>query len=228
MKLLQFVSTFAIAVGISQASPIAGISITGTTLGCFGVACTPVGVATVGGFSFTGGSFNGQTDINGEFAPGVTGNNLGVYSLNGTNFNYGTGAGTPFTMQLILTNPLPGLPGGKNFAAQITGAVSTNTNGTLSVTWPGICHGCGAPVFLYNFSIPQGNGNISVHINPVSFSLSAGNPGPQTAIQDGHFHTDMVATPEPSAVLLVMGGILAFAMIQRTRRHSGPGPAPRS
>jgi len=225
MRSLRLACAFAVlATGVSQAAPISGIDIIGSTLGCFGVGCTPIATDTVGGLTFTGGSFAGQTDAAGEFAPGNTGNNLGTFSLVGTLFDYGVFGvdAIPFTLRMMFTAPSPGLPAGHEFEAAISGLVGTNIQGTLSVTWPGICHGCGAPaVFLYDFSVPQGDGTISAHINPLSFSLSQTSPAPQTAIQDGHFHTDVVnPIPEPMTLILLSGGLIALGLARRGRSRS--------
>jgi len=224
MKVLRFACAFAvIATGISQASPILGIGIEGTTLGCFGLGCTPVGLDFFGGLAFSGGTFSGATDTNGEFAPGVTGNNFGMFSLfAGLPFSYGTfGAPTPFTLRLILSAPTPGNGAGQDFTVgEITGVVTSPTNGTVSVTWPGICHGCGnPPVFLYNFDyLTPGDGTISVHINPLSFSLAPGSPAIQTAIQDGHFHTDVTGiVPEPGTWLMLVGALGVLTVVRRVR-----------
>jgi hypothetical protein len=225
MNLSRFLLGLLILAPISvHGSPIAGIPISGTTLGCFGSGCTPVLSDTLGGLTFIGGVFSGTTDSGGEFAPGVSGNSFGLFVLSGSPFNYGSfSLPSSFTLLVDLASPSPGSNPDPMFNAEVAGVVNSGTQGTVSISFAGLCHGCGGPpAFLYNYAELGGTGTLSVHINPHSFSLSAGSPATQTLIQDGHFHTtfDLVATPEPGTYSMGLAGIslLAAGILRKRKR----------
>src|ERR1700704_394449 len=51
-----------VASGVIAGKAEAQIAVSGTTRGCFGLACTGVGLATFQGLLFNGGTFSGITD----------------------------------------------------------------------------------------------------------------------------------------------------------------------
>lgn len=124
--------------------------ISGTTRGCFGTGCTPgTSLATFGGLTFNGGTFN---TTNG-FVGGLT-NNFGSFTLS-ANGNY-TG-----TFRLFFDFLTPGTSvGNPIFGAAVEGVVTTTTDG-VGITWftptqtAVLSNGIEATVTVNNVSVNQ-------------------------------------------------------------------------
>ena len=83
------------------------VFIAGSTLGCFGVGCTPQASFTGLGFTFSGSTFSttttsGFSTLGGVANPGSNFNNLGSLTMSTTPVDL---AGQTFTLQVTFTAP---------------------------------------------------------------------------------------------------------------------------
>jgi hypothetical protein len=110
----------------AQASTI--LNLQGTASGCFD--CTPSALAssdTVGGLTFTGGSFNATTDATGAALP-----TLGFFDLSLDAFNYSNNH-VDFLLGVTFTAPTGLDAANGSFTAQIEGSINTNKKGNVNV-----------------------------------------------------------------------------------------------
>jgi hypothetical protein len=142
--------------------------VTGTTTGCFGVGCTPVDTATVGGLTFDGNTFSDLTSVGGFLGLGGAVNNLGSYTLlNSPTFTY---TGTPFSLDVAFLVPTTD-PASALFHALLQGEVNPNGSGGVQVSF--LTHD-----FAFNFVTAESPTNVlQLHINDVAVNPDQTNYG---------------------------------------------------
>jgi hypothetical protein len=183
------------ATAFASASAASAVEFTGSTLGCFGVACTPVASTSFNGLSFNTGSFDQLTSASGFAAIG-SGNTdtLGLLSQNGNAFNY---TGTAFTLLVNFT--APSIASG-TFAALLTGEVSGANNGGVQFTFTNPTQ---------TFNSPSGPFSLTVN------NLSVGGSNVNTPIT-GFI---LAAVPEPSTWAMMLVGFGGIGLAMRRRRR---------
>ena len=179
----------------------------GYTNGCFSLACPPpstaaLQTATVGGLTYTNSTFDvttvgGLASIGNVVAsPNV--DNLGSFSLTGSQFNY-----SPETFQLRVTFTAPPgtVPTTSLFTADLTGQVLANNTGSL---------------FIDFSDLPQhftfDNGSFDLYVNDVAIT-----PGGSIPLS-GRIVAQVTTVPEPETYALFMAGLAAVGFMARRRK----------
>ena len=201
------------------------VFIAGSTLGCFGVGCTPQASFTGLGFTFSSSTFaitttSGSSTLDGVASPGSNFNNLGSITMSTTPNNV---AGQTFTLQITFTAP-------QGFTA------SNPLTITYSITPFNMIGG----VFLEPnpFSLRVSFIDLICEPNPTggipgqqttcgtgSFGLGFPdigiNPGETMAIRALIGGAEQQPIPEPTTMLLLGTGLAGLAGIarRRIRRH---------
>lgn len=202
--------SFATLVAVATAAAVpagAQVAISGTTLGCFGLNCTPTSSSAsymIGNSGeqlvFAGTSFSGETN---PFTNAFTVGNFGTLLLTpaptGTTPN--TTFATPFTLLFQLTTPGGGTTTTSSFA--INGFVG-NSNGQGSRD---ISYSAGS---LAAFTFAGGNGSISIDGGQIGTTA--------TTISGRVLATATV--PEPSTYTLLATGFVGLAGAVARRRNT--------
>ena len=191
--MLAILAGSALALGSTAANATAYI---GFTTGCFGTPCTTgTTTATVGGLTFTQGTFN-QNDSGGFLALGGSTDNLGSLALTNAVFNYGT---TPFTLFVTFTQP-GSLIG--TYMATLVGNVTATNNGGVQFNFSN-------PTQLFTYV----GGAFTLSVN--NFSVSGGAEGSRIS---GFIQT--LPVPEPATWTLMLLGFGGMGMaLRRSRRR---------
>jgi hypothetical protein len=194
---LNLISSLAIATAAFVAAPASAQEFKGTTTGCFGASCTPNTTANtggVGGLTFTQGSFD-QFASNGFLGIGGVGENLGTFSLGGTNLTYNT----PFSLLVTFSLPAGTTPGSGLYSALVTGSVTNSNTGGVFVDFDNTPQ---------NFTFNGGSFSFSVN----DLSVNAGDTAAQI--------TGVIrAVPEPATWAMMLLGFGAIGMTMRRRRR---------
>jgi hypothetical protein len=194
----------ALVLAAAAAPAAAQVTVSGSTLGCFGMGCTNFAAAQSYGISgtgetiqFTGSSFSGTTN---PVTNGVSIGNFGSFVLtpapNGTTPN--TTFSTPFTLLFQLTAP--------------NGASSPTETFTVS-GFVGNVNGQGARDISYGggsttFTFAGGSGTITT--NPDAIGTQANQIG-------GRITATASTVPEPSTYALMGMGLVSLAAAVRRR-----------
>src|SRR5947209_8412733 len=191
--MLSILAGTALALGSTAAN---ATLFTGSTTACFGTPCTTgTTPASVGGLTFTAGTFN-QNDSNGQLALGGTSDNLGSLTLTNAAFNYN---GTPFTLFVTFTQP-GSLIG--TYMATLVGNVTATNNGGVQINFSN-------PTQLFTYP----GGAFTLMVNNVSVSGST----------DGSRISGFIQTlpvPEPATWTLMLLGFGGMGMaLRRSRRR---------
>jgi hypothetical protein len=213
--LLSLIVLVMFALG-SQAVKADEVNFAGSTLGCFGLGCTPAASANINNrLIFDSSTFSGRT-VNGFFPLGDVGNpssnfnNLGSLTLFPLNQNYNT----PFTLQVNFTEPdVNGNP--VTFTAVITGSVASHDGGVF-VDFDNT-------VQTFNFDVGCrfgpgicATGSFSFSVNDTSLHSDGIVPltGQITSAQQAS------PVPEPTSLLLLSSGVLTLTASLRRRRKN--------
>ncbi len=210
MQITKRSATLALAImGLAAAAPAgAQTTVSGSTFGCFGAGCNPVGSAsatyaigtTGASILFTGASFSGTTN---PTTNGFSVGSFGSFVLNGvTATTPNTNFTTPFTLLFALT-----APGGASTPAStftVNGFVG-NTGGQPSrdVSYTG-----GST----NFTFTGGSGVITYNGDNIGFSPN--NIGGRISA------TAASTVPEPSTYALLATGFVGLAGAVVRRRNA--------
>jgi len=193
-----------LVLGLVAATALAGASAAsatvyiGSTTGCFGAACSPTLTTTsAGGLVFHQGTFN-QADSDGFLSIGSgmpPTDTFGTFDL-----TFPFTSPQLFTLLISFTNPA-GAVGADHFSSTITGSVSINGSGGVTVNFDNTDH-------LFNSS----TGPFFVTLNDIDVSNGAlGTP------ITGHITA--VAVPEPAAWGMMLLGFAGIGMTLRRRRR---------
>ena len=168
----------------------------GTTEGCFGASCTPVASSSVGGLTYTGGSFNQNSDTTGFLAIGGASNNLGFFDLTSASNTY---TGDLFTLMVNFT--APGTASG-SYSATLHGQVVNTTSGGIAVNFS-------SPLTQF---LTSSGGNFTMTIpNSVSVTSDSTN---------AYISADFQAVPEPATWAMMLVGFGAIGAVARRRRSA--------
>lgn len=197
----------------SFAASAAETTFIGFTNGCYNLSCpatssdTDQSILLAPGLTYNNSNFDATTS-GGFLSLGSTGattpagnfNNLGSFTLSGTQANY---VGNSFDLLVTFTAPAGTSPGQATFTDTITGSVTANNQGG---------------VFINFDNTPQHftftGGEFDFFVNDVS--LTAG----QTIALSGTIISQVTAVPEPETYALFMAGLAALTFMGRRRRRS--------
>jgi PEP-CTERM motif-containing protein len=210
-----------VVMGLGQGAVRADeVFFSGSTLGCFGAACTPVATQTLLGLTYTNSTFSGTTA--GGFlgignTPGTPNmDNLGSFTLTSAPATYNS----TFTVRVTFSDPQGILTGGGvgTFTATLTGQVITTDIGGVRLEFDQ------TPIlFVFNdtncgtTTIPGqqttcGSGTFMFRVNDLS--LTAGRTAPLT----GDIVSAQQSTiPEPTTMLLLGTGLAGVAGVVRRK-----------
>ena len=208
MRYTSKVAGLAVALVASAAAANAQVTVTGTTYGCFGAGCNPVGSTsasyTVAGtgeqINFTNSTFSGTTNpVTNGFSVGNFGSFILVPPPSGTTPN--TTFSTPFTLLFVINAPAGSTSPTTTFL--VSGFVgSTNGQGTRDISYGG-----GTTAFTFT------NGSGTITVNPDAIGVQANNIG-------GRVTANVNAVPEPSTYALMGTGLAGLLAAARRRRSA--------
>jgi len=191
----------------SFAASAVDVTFTGSTQGCFGVACVPTNTASLPpGLSFEGASFSGTTS-SGFLALGGSTNSLGYFTLTGDPGNYN---GNVFDLLVTFTAPVGLSPNPVLFSTTVSGSVTANGQGGVFVIFDNspqnLTFGTGGSAVFYmnNVSLNPGDDN-EISLSGRLVSVTPGQTG---------------VVPEPETYALFMAGLAAVGFMARRRRKS--------
>jgi hypothetical protein len=188
------------ATALTAASAATAQQFTGSTLGCFGPACTVANSSSTGGLTFNSGTFD-QAASNGFLAIGSGGSTdtLGLISASTVASDW---VNVPFSLQVSFTNPLGTSPSSALYSALISGSVSSN--------------GAGGAFFDFN-NTPQtftyNGGSFSFFVNDLGISAGDSNLALNGVIRA------TAAVPEPATWAMMLLGFGGIGMAMRRRRR---------
>lgn len=208
-KLARWASVCAaVAIGLVFAKPANAVEFVGSTLGCFGLSCTPGTDPTIlGGLSYSSSTFD-VSSVGGVAtignAPDVPNlNNLGSFTLTGANFDY---TNQHFNLLVTFTLPAGVSPTSAIFSDLIVGTVTNGVGG------PAITFSTPPQTFTYN------GGSFTLSVNNVSVSAPTdNNPTSKVPLSGTIFVT---AVPEASTWAMMVLGFLGVGFVAY-RRKSG-------
>lgn len=191
--------TFAAALAVLSSAHAAEITLVGSTKGYFNAGPTPTATATLGGLTFTGGSFSTQTQGNFYSIGDVFSGNLGTFSLSGTPFSY---FGSTFTLEVNFTTPTGITPTSSPvYSASLLGRIVATPGGGVTVLFDQTPQ---------SFSFAGGAGQFDLTVNPVSV-------GKNDVIAVSGYGTGEISTvPGPGAAAAMAIGLVGL----RRRRRS--------
>ena len=193
MRFSRMAMAGALLASAMMAAPAqAQVLVSGTTRGCFGVACLGLPADAIQGLNFTGGSFTGMTDAAGNVAIGGIGNNFGLLSLSSQPYDYN---GIAFSLFFDFTQP-QGSVGDPIFTASLSGIVTQTNNGVL---------------FTFNPNVASNSFATVTISNPVG--VNADNPA--QAISGA-----ISVAPEPASMTLLATGLVGIFGAARRRRKN--------
>lgn len=197
MKRLLIAGIAAATTMLVAAPAAAQVQFQGTATGCFTAGCMPVAMATNGGLTYNGGSFNQATDNTGFLAIGGSTDNLGSLTLSGLPDSY---TGDVFRLLVSFTLPAGSAPGTTLYETLLQGTVTGVNNGGVFVNFDN------TPL-LFNSSA----GQFTFTINDVSVSSNSATQFISAQIQ--------AAVPEPGtwAMMLIGFGAIGYAMRRRRK-----------
>jgi hypothetical protein len=192
----RLVLGLAAAAALAASSAAGATTYIGSTTGCFGAACSPtLTTDSSGGLVFHQGTFN-QADSDGFLSIGSgmpPTDTFGTFDL-----SFPFTSPQLFTLLISFTNPT-GAVGADHFSATITGSVSINGSGGVTVNFDNTDHlftSNAGPFFVTLNDIDVSNGALGAPIT-------------------GH----ITAVPEPAAWGMMLLGFAGIGMTLRTRRR---------
>ena len=186
-KFAVAVSSVAIVASVAGAQEVTFVGSTNGSFDCMG--------NTIGGLTFTSGTFDVTTADGFAAIGGSGGDNLGTLALTSTPFTY---TGRTFNLQVVFSAPTGA--GTQSFNATLLGTVRANGSGGASI------------VFANNTvtgTFDQGTYTLAVD----NVSITPGRSGVEIT---GRVTANVV--PEPSTYMLLATGIGALGLVARRRR----------
>lgn len=203
IKLDAKFATFGLLVGIAGVASADEVHVAGSTLGRFNAqpfAPTNSLLDLVySNSTFDNSTVGGSLDLGGNPNPGANFNNLGSFSLGNLNAVYN---GNTFNLMISFTSP-----------TIIAGGSSTVFNDQISGTvWNGL-----GGVFVdfdntpqvFTFANGTESGSFTMFVNDVSIAPN------QSVSLTGHITGSQQAVPEPTAMVGIACGVLAFIKKRR-------------
>lgn len=199
------------------------VFIAGSTLGCFGVGCTPVASSSSSGVTFNNATFaittsSGFASLTGSANPGSNFNNLGSLTMSSPPGNI---AGQTFTLQITFSAP-QGFTGSNQITLVYSITTFTMIGGVFFEPNPF------SAAFSFNDSNcePDPTGGIPGQLTTCgagSFSVSFHDvgidPGQTAAIGAGIAFAEQ-QIPEPTTILLLGTGLAGVAIKTQKRLRS--------